>query len=213
MWMAQRKISNTLALAVLGLLREQPMHPYEMAATLRERHKDSSFKVNSGSLYDTVEALVRHGWIEPVETARDGRRPERTVYATTELGQGEFVRWIDELLRMPVAEYPKFRAAVSYLGALGPDRAAEALVERAGHLAQRIEETNTVLADTVGSGKVPRLFMIETECALHAWEAELAWTRRTIAEIRDGSLFWPKVEQTEQGWTWSAPTSPEGTTR
>jgi DNA-binding PadR family transcriptional regulator len=211
--MAKRKISNTLALAVLGLLQEQPMHPYEMASTLRERHKDSSFKVNSGSLYDTVEALVRHGWIEPVETARDGRRPERTVYATTELGQSEFVRWIDELLRTPVAEYPKFMAAVSYLGALGPDGAAEALVERAGHLARRIEETNAVLAGTVGSGEVPRLFMIEVECALHAWEAELAWTRRTIAEIRDGSLFWPEVERTEQGWTWSEPTDRKGTTR
>ncbi|WP_345363201.1 PadR family transcriptional regulator [Actinoallomurus liliacearum] len=211
--MAKRKISNTLALAVLGLLQEQPMHPYEMASTLRERHKDSSFKVNSGSLYDTVEALVRHGWIEPVETAREGRRPERTVYAPTELGQREFVRWIDELLRTPVAEYPKFMAAVSYLGALGPDGAAEALTERAGHLERRIEETNTVLADTVGSGQVPRLFMIEVECALHAWEAELAWTRRTIAEIRDGSLFWPEVERTEQGWTWSAPTDRKGTTR
>jgi DNA-binding PadR family transcriptional regulator len=211
--MAKRKISNTLALAVLGLLQEQPMHPYEMASTLRERHKDSSFKVNSGSLYDTVEALVRHGWIKPVETARDGRRPERTVYATTELGQSEFVRWIDELLRTPVAEYPKFMAAVSYLGALGPDGAAEALAERAGHLAQRIEETNTVLADTVGSGEVPRLFMIEVECALHAWEAELAWTRRTIAEIRDGSLFWPEAVRTEQGGTWSAPTDREGTAR
>lgn len=206
---AKRKISNTLALAVLGLLQEQPMHPYEMASTLRERHKDSSFKVNSGSLYDTVEALVRHGWIEPVETARDGRRPERTVYTPTGLGQDEFVRWIDELIRTPVAEYPKFMAAVSYLGALGPDRAAEALAERAGHLKRRIEGANTVLADTVGSGEIPRLFMIEVEYASHAWEAELAWTRRTIGEIRDGSLCWPEVERTEQGWTWSAPTDRE----
>jgi DNA-binding PadR family transcriptional regulator len=209
--MVMRKISNTLALAVLGLLQEQSMHPYEMASTLRERHKDSSFKVNSGSLYDTVDALVRHGWIEPVETARDGRRPERTVYAPTELGQSEFVRWIDELIRTPVAEYPKFKAAVSYLGALGPDGAAEALAERAEHLAQRVEETRTVLTDTVGSGQVPRLFMIEVECALHAWEAELAWTRRTITEIRDGSLSWPRVDHTESGWTWSAPTDREGT--
>ncbi|USQ85616.1 hypothetical protein NFX46_18700 [Streptomyces phaeoluteigriseus] len=104
-------------------------------------------------------------------------------------------------------------AAVSNLGALGPDRAAEALAERAGHLAQRIDETNSVLADTVGSGAVPRLFMIEVECALHAWEAELAWTRRTIAEIRDGSLFWPGVERTEQGWTWPAPSDRKGSTR
>ena len=190
----ERKIANTLALAVLGLLQERPMHPYEMASTLRERHKDSSFKVNSGSLYDTVEALARHGWIEPVETARDGRRPERTVYARTDAGDGEFVRRIDELIRTPVLEYPKFLAAVSYLGALGPDGASDALAERAVHLERRIEETKAVLADTVDSGQVPRLFMIEVECALHAWEAELAWTRRIIAEIGDGSLAWPRVE-------------------
>jgi DNA-binding PadR family transcriptional regulator len=190
--LAARKISNTLALAVLGLLQERPMHPYEMASTLRERHKDGSFKVNSGSLYDTVEALARHGWIEPVETARDGRRPERTVYARTETGDGEFVRWIDELIRTPVSEYPKFLAAVSYLGALGPGGASDALAERAGQLERRIDETRSVLTGTVGAGQVPRLFMIEVECALHAWEAELAWTRRTIAEIRDGTLVWPR---------------------
>lgn len=192
--MAARKVSNTLALAVLGLLQERSMHPYEMASTLRERHKDSSFKVNSGSLYDTVESLARHGWIEPVATARDGKRPERTVYAHTELGQSEFVRWIDELIRTPVPEYPKFLAAVSYLGALEPQAAADALGERATNLAKRIEEATAVLADTVGSGAVPRLFMIEVECALHGWKAELAWTRRTIAEIRDGTLSWPRIE-------------------
>lgn len=189
--MSKRAISNTLALAVLGLLQERPMHPYEMAATLRERHKDSSFKVNSGSLYDTVESLARHGWIQPLETAREGNRPERTVYAPTDLGRDEFVRWIDELIRTPVAEYPKFMAAVSYLGALGPARAADALAERASHLTRRIEETKAVLAETVGSGAVPRLFMIEVECALHAWAAELTWTHRTITEIRDGTLPWP----------------------
>ena len=189
--MARRKIANTLALAILGLLQERPMHPYEMAATLRARHKDSSFKINSGSLYDTVEALARHGWIEPLETVRDGRRPERTVYAFTALGQREFLAWIEELIETPVPEYPKFIAAVSYLGALGPDRASEALAQRAERLKGKIEDTEAALADTVGSGRVPRLFMIEVECALHSWQAELAWTRRTIAEIRDGTLPWP----------------------
>ncbi|WP_158894853.1 PadR family transcriptional regulator [Amycolatopsis anabasis] len=184
----KRRITNPLALAVLGLLQEQPMHPYEMAATLRERHKDSSFKINSGSLYDTVEALVRHGWIEPRETVREGKRPERTVYAHTELGRQEFVRWIDELVRVPVNEFPKFVAAVSYLGALGAEGAVDALTERAGHLAERIREIREVLA---GTADLPRLFMIEVEYALHMCESELAWVDRTVAEIRAGSLEWP----------------------
>lgn len=203
--MAKRRVANTLALAVLGLLQERPMHPYEMASTLRERHKDASFKINSGSLYDTVEVLVRQGWIEPTGTARDGRRPERTVYAHTELGQAEFVRWIDELIRTPAAEFPKFMAAVSYLGALGPHGATEALAERAEQLSQRVAQTKAVLADTVGAGQVPRLFMIEVEYALHTWQAELSWTRRTITEIRDGGLSWPQVDGGHQGWARSGP--------
>lgn len=194
--MARRKISNTLALAVLGLLQEKTMHPYEMASTLRERGKDSSFKVNTGSLYDTVQSLLRHGWITEVETVRDGRRPERTVYATTDVGQQEFVNWIDELIRTPVTEYPKFMAAVSYLGALGPERAVEALGERVRHLDRRIEEGQRMLDETVGTGLLPRLFMIEGEYALHSLQAERAWTRRTRDEIRDGTLRWPEIEQT-----------------
>jgi hypothetical protein len=134
----------------------------------------------------------------PGQRRADGRRPERTVYARTEVGDGEFGRWIDELIRTPAAEYPKFMAAVSYLGALGPHGASDALAERAEHLQRRIGETTAVLADTVGSGQTPRLFMIEVECALHAWEAELTWTGRTIAEIRDGSLVWPQVERADQ---------------
>lgn len=190
--MAARKIRNTLALALLGLLLERPMHPYEMASTLRERHKDSSFKINPGSLYDTVESLAKHRWIEPVETVREGNRPERTVYTHTELGRQEFVAWLDELVRVPVDEYPKFVAAVSYLGALGPDRAADALEERARHLTARVEGAETALADTVGQG-APRLFMIEVEYVRHAWRAELDWARRTAAEIRSGSLPWPET--------------------
>jgi DNA-binding PadR family transcriptional regulator len=203
--MARRKVANPLALALLGLLQEKPMHPYEMAATLRERGKGGTFKINTGSLYDTVESLTRHHWITPVETVRDGRRPERTVYTTTPDGQQEFVAGVDELIRTPAAEFPKFLAAVSYLGALGPERAAAALDERAGHLDGQIAETRQMLADTVGAGVLPRLFMIEAEFQLHALAAERDWTSRIRDEIRDGTLAWPDARRTADGWTWTEP--------
>ncbi len=61
--MTKRKVSNPLALAVLACLWERPMHPYEMASTLRERGKDQSIKLNYGSLYTVVEGLQQHGLI------------------------------------------------------------------------------------------------------------------------------------------------------
>jgi hypothetical protein len=68
--------SNPLALAVLALLFERPMHPYEMAATLKQRHKGESIKIRYGSLYTVVELLVTRGWITARETSRAGKRPE-----------------------------------------------------------------------------------------------------------------------------------------
>ena len=57
---SKRMIANPLALAVLACLFERPMHPYEMATTMRERHKDESIKLNYGSLYTAIEGLQRH---------------------------------------------------------------------------------------------------------------------------------------------------------
>ena len=50
--------ANPLALAVLALLFERPMHPYEMAATLKQRHKEDSIKLRYGSLYTVIDLLV-----------------------------------------------------------------------------------------------------------------------------------------------------------
>src|ERR671935_409945 len=72
-----------LALAVLNLLNERPMHPYEMRSLMRERGHERAFRLKEASLYDTVERLAGRGFIEPVEVNREGRRPERTIYAIT----------------------------------------------------------------------------------------------------------------------------------
>lgn len=187
----RRKISNPLALAVMGLLQEKPMHPYELSSTLRERHMDTTFKLSTGTLYDTVDTLARHGWIEPHSTAREGNRPQRTVYTHTEHGRREFLGWLDEIIRVPAPEYPRFLSAIAYLAALGPARAAETLLERSQRLREHIEQTRTALEQAMASHTLPRLFMIEVEYALHMSEAELAWTFTTAREIRTGTLTWP----------------------
>src|ERR1700683_2242161 len=85
----KRKVANPLALAVLVLLYERPMHPYEMAATLRERRKEDSIKLRYGSLYTVIELLVKAAFICAKRTSREGNRPERTVYEITAAGAGE----------------------------------------------------------------------------------------------------------------------------
>lgn len=187
----RRKVSNPLGLAVLGLLVESPAHPHAMAAALRERGLDRAFKVTTGSLYDVVRALERAGWIEAQETVRVGARPERTVYRHTEEGREEFVRWVDDLIRVPADEYPKFVSAVSYLGALGPDGAAAALRERSGRVRTSLEELRREHREVLESGKAPRLFLVEVEYAVRMRETELGWIDEIVDDIETGRLAWP----------------------
>src|SRR5262245_44557749 len=130
---------NPLALAVLALLFERPMHPYEMAATLKQRHKEESIKLRYGSLYTVIELLLARGLIRARETSREGRRPERTVYALT--------GWMRDLLRDPVKEYAQFEAGLCLLGVLPPNEAVGLLRDRATRLAGTVAQLEAQLAE------------------------------------------------------------------
>jgi len=185
--MARRKVGNPLALAVLGCLAERPMHPYEMGSTMRERGKHESVKLNYGSLYTVVEALQKHGLIAPLETVRDGRRPERTVYEITAAGRLEFVDWLAELIGTPVKEYRAFEAGLSLLGGLSPDEAVRLLRQRALALRAQVHAGLEMLRWAEGIG-VPRLFLIEADYRRGQIEAEIEFTEKLAASIADDTL-------------------------
>jgi DNA-binding PadR family transcriptional regulator len=190
--MKKARLSNPLALAVLVLLFERPMHPYEMAATLKERHKEASIKLRYGSLYTAIELLVREGFIAAKETVRDGKRPERTVYTLTPIGEVEMRDWLSDLLGNPVKEYPQFEAALSLLPALTPERVTEQLEARIVRLQREVERVRTGLAR--GAAHVPRLFLIEAEFYIASLEAERRFVETLTQEIKEESLdglgFW-----------------------
>jgi DNA-binding PadR family transcriptional regulator len=182
-----RKVSNPLALAVMALLHERPMHPYEMVSVMRERGKHESVRLRYSSLYSVVEALEREGLVSPLETRREGRRPERTIYELTEVGRVEFLSWLRELLSEPVKEYTQFAAGLTFLPALPPEEAAVLLEERVGRLEEEVEEMRSRLDAAMEQG-VARLFLVEAEHELILREAELSWVRELVCEIRDGTL-------------------------
>jgi DNA-binding PadR family transcriptional regulator len=184
----KRKVSNPLALAVMALLYERPMHPYEMVSTMRERGKHESVRLRYSSLYSVVGALEREGLIVPKETVREGRRPERTVYGITDAGREEFLTWLRELLREPVKEYTQFAAGLSFLPGLLPEEAIALLEERVQLLEQETGEMRSRLNDAVEQYNLPRLFLIESEHELMLREAELAWVREVIKDMETGEL-------------------------
>jgi len=183
----KRAVSNPLALAVLACLFERPMHPYEMATTLRERGKEHSIKLNYGSLYTVVDNLAKHGLIEAGEARREGRRPERTVYRLTEAGRTELDDWMSELLAEPVKEYPQFEAALSLLPVVHPDKVVALLRVRVGLLEKEIADLRLLL-DLASKAGLPRLLLIEGEYHEALRRTELAWVRELAGELEAGAL-------------------------
>jgi len=185
--MAGRQRSNPLALAVLALLSERAMHPYEMAATMRSRGQDQSIRLNYGSLYGVVESLVRRGLVEEQEVEREGRRPERTVYRLTDDGRTEVVAWLSELLGTPVKEFPRFEAGLALMGVLPPERVVELLHARVDALDLEVLRLDSSLGAAAHNG-VPRVFVVEIEYERALVQADLAFTRALAADIETGTL-------------------------
>jgi DNA-binding PadR family transcriptional regulator len=185
---SRRKVSNPLALAVMALLYERPMHPYEMVTLMRERGKHETVRLRYSSLYSVVSALEREGLILPRETVREGKRPERTIYEITDAGREEFLTWLRELLREPVKEYTQFAAGLSYLPGLPPEEAIALLEERVGRLEAETGEMRSRLDDAREQYNLPRLFVVESEHELMLREAELEWVRGLIKDMETGAL-------------------------
>ena len=179
--------TNPLALAVLTCLLERPMHPYEVAQTLKQRAKHESIKLNYGSLYNVVDALEHHGFIEPRETVKAGRRPERTVYAITPTGTREMTDWLADLIATPTDEFPQFIAALSLLAALPPDEAVALLHQRADVLDVLLGARRGAARAASDTG-IPRLFTIEDELREAFLVTEIDFVRRLIKDIEGGQL-------------------------
>jgi DNA-binding PadR family transcriptional regulator len=177
---------STLAMVLLALLVEAPMHPYRMQQMIKERGHDQLVNVaQRNSVYQALERLVRDGLVRPGGTTRDPGRPERTTYEITEEGAATLRRWLVEMLPTPAREFPEFPAALAFLPILEPAE-ARSLLER------RLTALEEKLAGVVGQAPpgLPRLFLIEDEYRAAMLRSELDWVRLLVADLAEGRLAW-----------------------
>ena len=179
----KRPFSNPLALAILVLLYERPMHPYEMATTMRERRKERSIKLNYGSLYTVIEQLLREDFIAVREVLKEGKRPAKTVYELRAAGEAELVDWMRELVSSPMKEYPLFEAAISLLPVLPPEEVMDLLEIRIGLLEKTIEEIDEE-DRKCREMKLPRLFSLESEYYKALTVAEYDFSKDLLSDLK-----------------------------
>ncbi|WP_020575283.1 PadR family transcriptional regulator [Actinopolymorpha alba] len=188
-----RALRTPLTMAVLSLLREQPRHPYEMQALVRERHIGEVVKLRGGSLYDAIRRLERAGLVQPVETTRAGTRPERTVYAITDSGRETLRSLVREYVGTPAEEYPTFTAGLAHLLNLDRDEVALLLQSRIDALQAELDDTDRHLTPLQRAG-VPRIVLLEVEYTQTLRRTEIEWLRQVVRAIEAGALPWPTEE-------------------
>ncbi|WP_369634628.1 PadR family transcriptional regulator [Nocardia sp. JMUB6875] len=181
---------SPLAMAVLGILHLEPMHPYAVQRRIKEWGKDKVVNVGQrAQLYKTIARLQEAGLVSVRETGRDQQYPERTVYEITDAGRTAFLAWIKEMVSTPRNEFPEFPAALSFLMLLGPDRARAELERRANAVRANLDEIDTGMEQARKFG-LPRVTLLEDEYRRAVVAAELRWLEGILADLADGSLTW-----------------------
>lgn len=183
--------SGILEFAVLGLLRESPMHGYE----LRKRLNTSLgiFRAFSyGTLYPCLKTLVASGWlieepgsvpaVPPAASSLAGRRA-KIVYRLTAEGKEHF----EELLSHtgPDAwEDEHFAARFAFFGQTEREVRMRVLEGRRSRLEERLEKMRASLARTR-----ERLDDYTLELQRHGMESverEVRWLNELIESERSG---------------------------
>jgi DNA-binding PadR family transcriptional regulator len=190
-----------LDLAILGLLKEQPLHGYELRKRLGET-LGSMWGISYGSLYPALRRLEREGAIEIVDPAttvapipatgsldgdlaaarlrRSGKPSRRTrkAYRITDAGSAR----LDELLLADDAtgDERTFTLKLVFCRHLAPAARVELLERRRSTLADRLSR-----ARRAGATRGDRYIRSVMEHRTQSTQRDLEWVEQLLTAERD----------------------------
>jgi DNA-binding PadR family transcriptional regulator len=213
-----------LELAILGLLKEQPLHGYELKKRLGET-LGSLWGISYGSLYPALRRLEHDGSIEIVEPeivtapipatgSLDGdlaaarlRRPAKSTrrtkkaYRLTERGEAR----LSELLLDDDAggdDERTFALKLAFCGTLDPEARLEVLTRRRAALADRLAR-----ARRSSPGRGDRYTRSLFEHRTQSTQRDLEWVDELIAAEGRGTDSQESVDPSTESQNQGAPAS------
>jgi DNA-binding PadR family transcriptional regulator len=169
-----------IELAVLGLLKERPMHGYQLSRELGES-LGGLWRVSYGSLYPTLRRLERDGAIESEAGDQRGARRKK-VYRITSSGEQLFLELLQEAPQDTQSEDARFRMRLAFFRYLPPETRIRLLERRRQALQQRLVRIAESLATgRAGADDYGRALVEHNRTST---EADIAWLERLIAAER-----------------------------
>jgi DNA-binding PadR family transcriptional regulator len=172
-----------IELAILGLLKDHPMHGYQLSRELAEQ-LGGLWKVSYGSLYPTLRRLEREGALEATSgTGATGGGRRKTVYRITEAGERLFLQLLEEPATQDGAsEDARFRVRLAFFRYLPPETRIRLMERRRQGLQDRLVGVkNAIHSAAAEDDEYTRALM---EHGRAATENDIAWLTGLIQHER-----------------------------
>ncbi|WP_406673037.1 PadR family transcriptional regulator [Nonomuraea sp. N2-4H] len=171
-----------LELAILGFLRDQPLHGYDLrtrVAALMGHVRP----IADGTLYPAIKRLADAGWVLRKDEPGVAAAPRRMLYLTPE-GQAELERRLREPADLDISDENRWFTLLAFLRHLGEPKEQAAVLRR--RLAF-LEEPTSFFYDgdrPMATEEFPDPFRQGLLTIAHATsQAELAWLHTTLAAL------------------------------
>jgi DNA-binding PadR family transcriptional regulator len=170
-----------LDIAILGLLKERPMHGYELKKRLSYM-LGHFWTVSYGSLYPALKRLERAGDIERAYSVREKTR-HRNVYRITRAGENDFIELLsDTVADKSLADNEKFDLRMAFFRYLEPETRLRLLEKRVQYLKDQIPKFKAYRSSNRDQDRYrTSLFRHKVEQA----KSDIRWLERLIAQEQE----------------------------
>lgn len=170
-------------LVVLGLLSERPRYGYEIK-TIIDHLMSHIIDVSSGSLYYGLKKLLQDGLIDEDSIERIGRRPERSVFKITALGQEVLARELPRVIFPQASPFFQMDLALFFFDLMDPHERAKKLAMRKLFLEQAITFLDEIDAQYSKQMRVGSKYILQH--ILKYIDMELEFIQSLLKDLPEG---------------------------
>lgn len=175
-------------LLILGVLRQQPQHGYDVRRTLELWNAENWANIAYGSIYFALGKMAEEGLITIAGENQVGRRPARTTYAITETGEQEFQRLLREFWWEYKPTIDPLQVAITFAHALPREELLAALHHRTERIRTVIPQLTQKTHQLRQDPHVPGHILEGLRLASMQIDATLAWMESLIDKVERGEL-------------------------
>jgi len=173
-------------LVVLGLLKEQSMHGYQIKHQIELRELNHWARVSLASIYYTLNRLEERGCITS-HHEKVGKMPERSVYQLTPKGERQLARLVEKALVSEKTPEDNFSVGIAFMYGLQKEKVEACLEEKVGLLQKHAEHLQKDLA--AYEGKIPFNWLYLIRNGLEHIRLEIEHLKRLHRSMKRGKTW------------------------